>query len=177
MTAVVNDDTIRLADGRRVGLARHGVAGGIPVLVAHETPASRLGHEFLHSAALERGIGIVCRTGRASAVPTRPDRTIAQWADDAAGIADALGIGRFAVLGYSAGGAYAIATAALLPGRVTTAATMAGTCSLGDPRAMEGLSPTDVRVVNLVRKHERAACAALWAFAQTTRRAPKVAFR
>jgi pimeloyl-ACP methyl ester carboxylesterase len=48
-------------------------------------------------------------------------RTAVSAAADVAAIADALGIGRFAVLGHSGGGPHALACAALLPERVMAA--------------------------------------------------------
>lgn len=174
MTTTTHGETIGLPDGRRVGVARHGVvAGGLPVIVAHGTPASRLGHEFLHAAAVERSVSIICvdRPGHGLSDP-KPDRTIGGWAADAAGVADALGIDRFAVLGYSGGGPYAIAAAAGLPERVLTAATMAGVCSLDDELALDGMNPTDVKLIKLIRRHERAAWLALWVFANMAKRAP-----
>ncbi|HEV7622536.1 MAG TPA: alpha/beta fold hydrolase [Amnibacterium sp.] len=56
----------------------------------------------------------------------RPGRTVADGAADAAVVADALGLGRFAAVGYSGGGPHAIVGGALLPGRVTAVATLAG---------------------------------------------------
>ena len=50
---------------------------------------------------------------------------MADAAADVAAIADSLGIERFAVMGGSGGGPHALACAALLPGRVTAAVTMA----------------------------------------------------
>lgn len=56
----------------------------------------------------------------------QPDRTVGGVADDVAAAADALGVGRFAVMGHSGGGAHALACAALLGDRVTAAASLAG---------------------------------------------------
>ena len=61
--------------------------------------------------------------GGSSAVP---GRDVASGAADVAVIADALGLGRFAVLGQSGGGPYALACAALLPHRVIGAVSMSG---------------------------------------------------
>ncbi|MGH3187253.1 MAG: alpha/beta fold hydrolase [Streptosporangiaceae bacterium] len=55
-----------------------------------------------------------------------PDRDVASGAADVAVIADALGLDRFAVLGQSGGGPYALACAALLPDRVIGAVSMSG---------------------------------------------------
>src|SRR5215471_11459320 len=57
------------------------------------------------------------RPGYAS-TPAAPGRDVASAAADVAGIADALGIGQFAVMGHSGGGPHALACAALLPDRV-----------------------------------------------------------
>ena len=48
----------------------------------------------------------------------RPGRSIADWVPDGIAVADHLGIDRFAAVGVSTGGAYALATAALHPDRV-----------------------------------------------------------
>jgi pimeloyl-ACP methyl ester carboxylesterase len=41
----------------------------------------------------------------------RPDRTLLDWVDDVAALADALGLGRFAVAGWSGGAPHALAMA------------------------------------------------------------------
>ncbi len=53
-------------------------------------------------------------------------------ASDVGTIVEALGIARFAVMGASGGGPHALACAALLPGRVTAAASVAGLAPLTD---------------------------------------------
>ena len=66
-------------------------------------------------------------------------RVVADCAADVAAVADALGVERFYTAGRSGGGPHALATAALLPGRVIAAATIAG-CA---PRSAEGLDWLD----------------------------------
>ena len=65
----------------------------------------------------------------------QPGRTTASVAADAAAVADALGVGRFAVMGYSGGATFALACAARLPDRVVGAA---GLSALA-PFAADGL--------------------------------------
>lgn len=65
----------------------------------------------------------------------RPGRRVVDVVEDVAAVADALGLGRFAVAGRSGGGPHALACAALLPGRVTRAAALVGLA----PRDAEGL--------------------------------------
>ena len=67
--------------------------------------------------------------------PAVPGRDVASAAADVAGIADALGIDRFAVMGHSGGGPHALACAALLPGRVLAVVSGSGLA----PRDAEGL--------------------------------------
>jgi pimeloyl-ACP methyl ester carboxylesterase len=54
-----------------------------------------------------------------------PDRDVASAAGDVAAIADALGLGRFAVAGYSGGGPHALACAAVLQDRILATLTLA----------------------------------------------------
>ncbi|GGB99166.1 alpha/beta fold hydrolase [Cellulomonas carbonis] len=65
-----------------------------------------------------------------------PGRDVASAARDAALVADALGVGGFAVMGHSGGGPHALACAALLPGRVTGAVSVSGLA----PYDAEGLA-------------------------------------
>jgi pimeloyl-ACP methyl ester carboxylesterase len=55
-----------------------------------------------------------------------PGRKVASAAADVAQLADAFGVSRFAVIGYSGGGPHALACGALLAGRVTGVVSMAG---------------------------------------------------
>ena len=69
------------------------------------------------------GCGWSRRAVPATPRPTYPDRSTGKEhlavADDTVALADLLGIDRFAVLGMSVGGPYALATAARHPDRVT----------------------------------------------------------
>jgi pimeloyl-ACP methyl ester carboxylesterase len=59
-------------------------------------------------------------------------RDVASAADDVRQVADKLGIGRFATMGYSGGGPHALACAALLADRVTGVVTLAGVAPSND---------------------------------------------
>lgn len=74
------------------------------------------------------------RPGYGGSTPV-PNRDIASAAIDVAHIADALGIGQFAVIGHSGGGPHALACGALLRERVLGVVSMAGMA----PLSAEGL--------------------------------------
>jgi pimeloyl-ACP methyl ester carboxylesterase len=102
----------------------------------HGTPNTGDPPEPLFPAASEYGIRFVSydRPGYGGSTPV-PGRDVASAAADVAGIADALGIGRFAVMGHSGGGPHALACAALLPDRVLAVVSGSGLA----PYEAEGL--------------------------------------
>jgi pimeloyl-ACP methyl ester carboxylesterase len=62
------------------------------------------------------------------------------WADDVAALTDALGIARFAIVGFSMGSVYALACAHRLPERVTKIALAGALAPLDAPGVTEGMS-------------------------------------
>ncbi|BAL88853.1 hypothetical protein AMIS_36330 [Actinoplanes missouriensis 431] len=113
-------------DGRTLHAYAHG-DGDLVVMWHHGTPNIGTPPAPLFAAARRLGIRFIAydRPGYGGSTP-RPDRDIASAAGDAAAVADALGVGTFAVFGHSGGGPHALACAALLPGRVTAAVAGAG---------------------------------------------------
>ena len=111
--------TVELVDGRTVGFATFGDPDGTPVLWCHGGPGSRMEPAYLGPEATDAGLLLVGidRPGYGMSTPS-PGRTIAGWVPDALAVADELSIGRFAAVGESTGGAYALALAALVPARV-----------------------------------------------------------
>lgn len=116
-----------LANGRTLGYARFGAPVGAPVLFMHGFPSSRLEAELLDGPAKTLGVSLFA--------PDRPgfglsdfqaDRTILDWADDVAELADALQLDRFWIIGGSGGCPYALACAHRLGKRVIGVATVAG---------------------------------------------------
>jgi pimeloyl-ACP methyl ester carboxylesterase len=129
--------TLALPDGRALGLAEYGDSRGIPLFFFPGTPGSRLIHppdEVTRSCgvrliALERpGFGLSRFQRR---------RKLLNWPRDVAACADALGLDRFAVVGLSGGGPYALACAYRLPHRVTAAAVIGGVGPVDVPGGMD----------------------------------------
>jgi pimeloyl-ACP methyl ester carboxylesterase len=114
------DKTIRLADDRNLGYAEFGDAHGVPLLFFHGGGASRLLGELCHEAALRQRVRVIApdRPGMGLSDP-QPQRRLLDWPKDVTELADTLGLRRFAVMGFSAGGPHALACASAIPDRLT----------------------------------------------------------
>lgn len=119
--------TIRLADGRQLGYSVCGDPDGVPLLLFHGFPSSRVFGGLLDEVGSEHGVRVITpdRPGMGVSDPD-PDRSLADWPDDVRQLLDALGIDEAAVLGISGGGPYAVATAALLSSRVSHVGVVCG---------------------------------------------------
>ena len=117
--------TVTLPDGRRLAWSSGGARGGVPVIYLHGaigTPVRRTPELDALIAALGIHYIAVSRPGFGRSDPC-PGRRIADFPADLEHLADRLGLGRFAVVGVSAGGPYALACARALPERaIATAA-------------------------------------------------------
>jgi pimeloyl-ACP methyl ester carboxylesterase len=92
------DGGLSLPDGRSLAYAEWGTSSGPPVLLFHGGPGSRL---FCpdYEATMSSGVRLITidRPGFGGSDP-HPGRTLLSWADDVAGLADALHLDRFAVI-------------------------------------------------------------------------------
>jgi len=141
---MVTEADLGLPDGRTLhyyDTAGNGAAADSPhasaaVFWHHGTPNVGSPPEPLFAAAAGQGFHWVSydRPGYGGSSP-HPDQDVASAAADVAAIADALGLGRFAVVGHSGGGPRALACGALLPDRVIGVVSM----SAPAPHQAEGL--------------------------------------
>lgn len=121
------DGHLRIGD-RALAYREVGAPDGHLVLHNHGGPSSRLEADLFDSAARERGLRFVGvdRPGIGESDP-QAGRTFATWADDLVALADAFDAHRFAVLGWSEGGPWALAAAAYLdPARLVHVGTIGG---------------------------------------------------
>lgn len=134
------DNEICLADGRRLAFCEYGSRDGNPVFFFHGWPGSRL--DFAPNGAAASAVGVrviaVDRPGIGRSDPL-PGRTVVDWPEDVAALADSLGFDKFAVLGHSFGGAYARACAFVLPARVQCAGLVSCLGPVDDPAAKQGM--------------------------------------
>jgi pimeloyl-ACP methyl ester carboxylesterase len=116
-----------LADGRSLAVSELGDPTGYPVVWCHGGLSSRVDVELGHAEITGLGIRVVTVDRPGIGGSTRhEDRRVADWPRDVEEVADELGLDRFAVAGWSAGGPFALACAALLPERVAAVATIGG---------------------------------------------------
>ena len=129
-----------LPDGRRLGVAEFGAPDGEPVFYFHGFPASRLEAHLMDTLARERGARVIAldRPGYGLS-DFAPRRTIPDWPDDVAACADALGVGRFSVVGVSGGGPYAAACALRLSDRLKAVGIVCGLGPLHERGATKGM--------------------------------------
>jgi len=178
LAGMVTEADIRLADGRvlhaydtrpRAIDSGPGTAGEpVPVFWLHGSPNIGSPPEPLFAAAEANGLRWMSydRPGYGGSSPDA-GRSVASAAADVAAIADALRIGRFAVLGHSGGGPHALACTALLPERVIAAVSVSAPAPF-DADGLDwfaGWSP-GIAAENRAATGGRAALEAHWATAE-----------
>jgi pimeloyl-ACP methyl ester carboxylesterase len=173
---VISEGSVRLHDGRRLCYCEWGQADGSPVLHCHGGPGCRLecwGGEGAYARAGVRLITIdrpgIGRSDR------KAGRTLLDWPVDVVQLADALAVGRFAVMGHSMGGAYALACGYDLPERVTAVGLIGCVPPLDRPGGIEQLGTA--RYWKTARERPAVMRASYAGLTVATRLAPPVGHR
>lgn len=147
---------ISLADGRALGYDDVGDPKGVPILYFHGVPSSRADWRMWGSEALLHRLGVrliaVDRPG-VGASDFQPGRSLSDWPADVVAFADALGLERFGVLGYSGGGPYAAACACLIPDRLLSVGLVSSVAPFDLPGMTAGITPNNLRFLKLAREH------------------------
>ncbi len=114
------DFSIRLRDGRSIGITSVGRDDGFPIIHFHGSGSSRLEVKLFAEQASEEGVRLIGldRPGIGLSDP-KTGYQLLDWSDDVLEVVDHLGIERFAVQGLSAGGPFALACAYKIPQRLT----------------------------------------------------------
>ena len=132
---------IALRNGRILGIAEYGDPHGRPLFYFHGFPASRLEAALTDEAAARLSIRIIAPDRPGIGLSDyQPGRLIGDWPADVTELADALGLGRFAVLGVSGGGPYALACAEKIPERLSAVGIVGGLGPVDTEGAMQGMS-------------------------------------
>lgn len=111
--------TFTTPDGRTIAYVERGPEDGLPVILSHGTPGSRLARHPDAGIYERHRVRVVAydRPGYGLSDP-QPGRAVVDAAADIAALADELGFDRFAVVGGSGGAPHALACGALLGDRV-----------------------------------------------------------
>jgi len=146
-----SDLRVELPDGTVVGYAEVGDPAGPPVVYLHGSPSSRLevGLPGIREAAEDLGLRVLAPDRPGTGLSTFCRYSVADYPRLVRRFADALGLGRFAVVGVSGGGKYACACAWVLPNRVTRVALVSSTCSFDLPGARATWNAEDRRLYRI----------------------------
>jgi pimeloyl-ACP methyl ester carboxylesterase len=119
MITAMHEGTVTTPNGRTLACVERGPEDGLPVILSHGTPGSRLARHPDPQIYERHGVRTIAydRPGYGRSDPHR-GRAVADAAADIAAIGDALGLEPFAVVGGSGGAPHALACGALLGDRV-----------------------------------------------------------
>ncbi len=143
------DTVLTLDDGRRLGMREHGDPGGVPTFYIHGWPGSRLEPGYFPFPGIR--LIAVDRPGYGLSDPADPYHLM-DWAADLAVVADHLKLDRFAVVGVSGGGPYAMAAARGLSDRIFATTLI---CPLGPPEA-PGMDSGKITLLRNIGGHKLA---------------------
>lgn len=178
MSATIADKTVTDTSGATVGYYEYGDPLGKPVLAFHGTPACGAGFAFADEPARERRLRLIAPdrpgVGQSS---RRASWTVSEYPAMVASFADALGIPRFGVWGYSGGGPYAVACAAMLGKRVDAAAVASGMGEVGVFAVPADFEKTDRQMLALAVKHPAVARSVMGMAGWLARKSPKSAMK
>ncbi len=176
MSGAADVSLVRLRDGRSLAWAEYGDPSGKPVLYFHGFPGSRLEPALAGDDLARAGARLIAidRPGFGGST-FQPGRRLLDWPHDAASFADSLGLGRFACMGVSGGGPYALACALQLGERLTRAAVVCGVGPLDTPEGSRGMMRTNRLLFGAARHSKTAVRLVTALMARSLRRDPSAA--
>jgi pimeloyl-ACP methyl ester carboxylesterase len=137
-----HNQTIKLPDGRALGFAEYGDFNGSPVFFFHGQPGNRLFRHPDEALTDSLDVRLICVDRPGFGLSTlHPDRELLDWPGEVIRLADALGIDQFAVIGFSAGGPYALACAKTIPERLSGVSVISGTAPMHLSELRKGMNP------------------------------------
>lgn len=153
--------TFKLSDGRVIGFDEYGDQNGrTTLLYFHGYPSSRVEARALHRLAHAHSVRVLSldRPGYGLSSP-QAKRTLMDWPRDVEAFARGKGIERFAVMGTSGGGPFAVACAYALPSEMLSGV---GLFASGPPwEAGRGLMTRPRRALSVLANRSPGALSAL----------------
>ena len=145
------DQTIDLLDGRKLGYAEYGPVAGMPVMLFGGASGRYLkpcSDELLEEAGVRL---ILAERPGYGLSDFQPERTLLDWPDDVAQLADRLELVRFGVVAGSQGGPYGAVCGYRLPDRLTSLTLVSALAPFDVPGLTEGMAPALAMLPKLVR--------------------------
>ncbi len=174
MQPVAEGSQLRLPDGRVLGYAEYGDLSGRPLVFLHGFPGSRFAGAVLDEEARLSGVRVIApeRPGLGLSSP-QSGRSLLDFAQDVRALVDSLEIDRFAVLGESGGGPYALACAHDLAERLRCVVVVCGLGPVACPGATTGIARKERLGYMIARRAPQLAGRALVPVAWFARRWPQ----
>ena len=167
---------VRRGDGSVIAVEVVGDHDSRPVLLCHGLADSRLAAQWFGQAARELGLCVIApdRPGTGGTDARRLSR-VADWAEDASLVLDALRAESAALLGISGGGPFAAACAAKIPGRVRSLMLVSALGQPGWPSS--GMAPGERLSLSLASHAPAFGGWSLGGLARLARRRPELFLR
>lgn len=163
------EHSIPVGSGRILAYREYGDPAGAVVVNCHGGLLCGLDVAPFDATARALGLRILSPDrpglGASSALP---GRTTVDWAADVRSLIDGP-----AIFGWSMGGQYALACAAMLPERVTRTTVVAGCLPLDDEATFKSLNAMDRRLTRLSQHHPQVAAATFRTLGEIARDAPE----
>jgi pimeloyl-ACP methyl ester carboxylesterase len=144
-----------LPDGRRLGYDEHGPSNGKPLFYFHGSPSSRVESALYMNEELLQSLNVrliaVDRPGMGLS-DFQPNRSLLDWPQDVLALADHLKIERFAILAYSLGGPYGLASAFAIPQRLTKVGIVSGAALFTETELVNNINEGTRRFLNMPRE-------------------------
>ncbi len=149
--AIEPGDRLRLSDGRVLGFAEFGDPSGLPVFYFHGVPGVRVGLAGKPEDYRDAGIRLVTVDRPGCGVSTRkPSWSLLDWPDDIEQLAAVLGWDRYAIMGESGGGPFALACAYAHPERLTSVVVSSGAGPMDRPWSRDGIKRLNRAVMEVL---------------------------
>lgn len=140
----------QLKDGRRLGFAEFGDRTGKPVILFHDLWGNRVLRHPDDAILTRLGIRLIGVDRPGYGLSTRsPNRSVMDFVDDVMLLSKALKLHEFAVLGYSAGGPYALACAFRFPEIVRRCTVVSSLPPMDDPQGFGAIHPVYARMFQM----------------------------
>ncbi|MCP4760180.1 MAG: alpha/beta hydrolase [archaeon] len=115
----MNNCAMQLKDGRKFSYSESGEPNGKPIFFLHGIPGSRLDYNIFKFLNLKMKARIITPDRPGLGLSTfQSKRQVLDFPNDLNELADHLGLEKYSLLGYSAGGAYALACIFKYPSRI-----------------------------------------------------------